>query len=143
MFKRWIASLSMFVLAMIGTVGLTATPGSAAYGDCASARVCLFGSTGYGGAPFQVTTGYIKTLPGDCLVLTASYNNWASSVVDKTSHIGGERIVFFDLAGGGTSLFASTSNGINGSGSFSDSNLSINAPVANADNRVSSICVFV
>src|SRR5688572_10111889 len=111
--RRSIATLVMMLLGITGGLLVRGGPALAdtrLWVDCASARICLWNSTNYGGTPFQVTTGYIKTLPADCLVLTASYNNWASSVGDKTSHIGGERIVFFDYAGGGASFASITSN---------------------------------
>jgi hypothetical protein len=139
---KMLKAVAALAVALFGAVLVVQTPAQAAYADCQATRVCLFGSASYGGSPFQVTTGYIKTLPGNCMTLTASYNNWASSVVDKTSHIGGERIAFYDGSVGGTRLFVSTSTGLKSSGVFSDPGLATGSPVSNANDKVSSICVL-
>lgn len=132
--NRVVALLASLFVGVLGAQAIQ-SPSHAYWVDCPAANICLWDSINYGGIPYAVTTGYIKTLPADCLILPASINNKASSVGDKTSHIGGERIVFFDLAGGGTNFGSTTPN-------WGDLNLGASPGVSNMNNKVSSICIL-
>lgn len=138
--KLWYA-VAMALGLGIGGFGVL-SPAQAAWADCPNARVCLWADASYTGGRVEATVGWIKTLPGDCWILTASYNNWASSVRDRTGYVSSAKTVFFDLDGVSESLFASGAGGLNGSGIFSDPGLATGAPVSGANNKVSAICIL-
>lgn len=98
--KRLLAVAAVLVAA-IGGSGIVAAPAQAALSDCNNGYVCLFTNLSYGGDVYQWTPGHIKTLQGDCLVLTSSIDNKATSLSNKAGAVGGENIVFYDTYGPG------------------------------------------
>lgn len=128
--KMFVASLAV---AVFGAVGLTGSPALAAWSDCNSANICIYNGTNGTGLMYQWTLGYIRTLPSDCLILTGSQNNMASSVYLNAS-----------LVNSRVSLMASGTTGasvlITASG-FQDANMNAAPGISGFDNTTSAICV--
>lgn len=136
MLRKLKMTLALALASVLASLGLTATPAQAAWSDCSAAYFCIYNGTGGTGLMYSWTVGYIKTLPDNCLNLTGSQNNMASSVYYNGSFLGGDYISVYSeppFSGGtGRSI---TSNG------YQDSNLGAAPGITGFNNTMSSICV--
>lgn len=134
--RRALAVLLATVLLGVGLNAAGASPAQASAAQCNSANICLWDGVNYTGTIYQWSVGYIRTLEGDCLFLSGSQSNTASSLA-VNGKLSTTRITFFDLAAGGETRAVGT-----GVTSFWDTDLRYSPGMANFSNRISSICVF-
>lgn len=118
---------------LIGITGgfAVARPAHAAMSDCPAARLCTWTNANYTGVRWEWSIGTITTLPNQCLNVTASANNNASSMWANAGIIG-TRVTLHEGANCTGLTFQISTN-------QSDSNFSTGNPIFAFDNSMSSI----
>jgi Peptidase inhibitor family I36 len=132
--KAFAALYALFLAAVVVLSG--AGSARAAWSDCGAAQFCIFDGTSGTGLKYSWSVGYILTLSNDCLTLTGSQNNMASSLYYNGSFSAGNYIVVTSEPSGVLSPARNiTANG------YQDANLAASPGITAFGNTISRICV--
>lgn len=108
-------------------------PAEASIGQCPSAHICIWDSINYSGYLGGWTAGYILTLPGDCLTLSTTARNRASSLYVNAGLMS-QSITLWGSNG--------ANRGISGASTpYQDANMLVSPGIASFSNVLREICI--
>lgn len=111
-----------------------AAPAQADWSDCASGRLCIWTGYSSAGTISSWTLGHIKTLPNDCLVLSGSQNNSASSLYLNATPTSSNVVLYSNPTGASATWWLSSAG-------YIDTDFRGDPGITGFDNTLSKICV--